>query len=242
MDIPYRGVAVPAYLGVLSPRWVGTVSHWGRPTRSDFLRRRERMAYEDAQRGRAGEFEALLREVLESGYRTALRLTGNPSDAEDLLQDASLLALKGFASFRVGSNFKAWFFRILFNRFYSVYRRGRRRGTAVDIDEAPEGLVFDRAEAAGLLKDADPIAAVFGRLDVEAITGALLALPDDYRAVATLYFTQDFSYQDIAQVLEVPVGTVRSRLHRARRVLRRALWETAVESGIVGSGKGSDRS
>jgi len=242
MDIPYRGVAVPAYLGVLSPRWVGTVSHWGRPTRSDFLRRRERMAYEDAQRGRAGEFEALLREVLESGYRTALRLTGNPSDAEDLLQDASLLALKGFASFRVGSNFKAWFFRILFNRFYSVYRRGRRRGTAVDIDEAPEGLVFDRAEAAGLLKDADPIAAVFGRLDVEAITGALLALPDDYRAVATLYFTQDFSYQDIAQVLEVPVGTVRSRLHRARRVLRRALWETAVESGIVGSGTGSDRS
>jgi RNA polymerase sigma-70 factor (ECF subfamily) len=200
------------------------------------------MAYEDAQRGRAGEFEALLREVLESGYRTALRLTGNPSDAEDLLQDASLLALKGFASFRVGSNFKAWFFRILFNRFYSVYRRGRRRGTAVDIDEAPEGLVFDRAEAAGLLKDADPIAAVFGRLDVEAITGALLALPDDYRAVATLYFTQDFSYQDIAQVLEVPVGTVRSRLHRARRVLRRALWETAVESGIVGSGTGSDRS
>jgi len=242
MDIPYRGVAVPAYLGVLSPRWVGTVSHWGRPTRSDFLRRRERMAYEDVQRGRAGEFEALLREVLESGYRTALRLTGNPSDAEDLLQDASLLALKGFASFRVGSNFKAWFFRILFNRFYSVYRRGRRRGTAVDIDEAPEGLVFDRAEAAGLLKDADPIAAVFGRLDVEAITGALLALPDDYRAVATLYFTQDFSYQDIAQVLEVPVGTVRSRLHRARRVLRRALWETAVESGIVGSGTGSDRS
>jgi len=242
MDIPYRSVAVPAYLGVLSPRWAGIVSHWGRPTRSDFRRRRERMGHEDAQRGTAGEFEALLREVLESGYRTALRLTGNSNDAEDLLQDASLLALKGFASFRVGSNFKAWFFRILFNRFYSVYRRGRRRGTAVDIGEAPEGLVFDRAEAAGLLKDADPVAAVFARLDVEAITEALLALPDDYRAVATLYFTQDFSYQDIARVLEVPVGTVRSRLHRARRVLQRALWETAVENGIVNSGTGSDRS
>jgi RNA polymerase sigma-70 factor (ECF subfamily) len=191
------------------------------------------MGHEDAQRGTAGEFEALLRDVLESGYRTALRLTGNSNDAEDLLQDASLLALKGFASFRVGSNFKAWFFRILFNRFYSVYRRGRRRGTAVDIGEAPEGLVFDRAEAAGLLKDADPVAAVFARLDVEAITEALFA---------TLYFTQDFSYQDIARVLEVPVGTVRSRLHRARRVLQRALWETAVENGIVNSGTGSDRS
>jgi len=193
--------------------------------------------------GSAGpEFERLLRVVLEPGYRTALRLTGNASDAEDLLQDAALLALKGFDSFRIGSNFKAWFFRILFNRFYSVYRRQRRTGTAVDLEEAPEGLVFDRAEAAGLLRDADPIAAVFGRLDVETVTEALLALPDDYRSVATLYFTQDFSYQDIAEVLEVPIGTVRSRLHRARRLLQQALWKTAVESGIVSSGAWSDPS
>ena len=204
-------------------------------------RRHELMTSNESVEGMVG-FEPLLRDILESGYRTALRLTGNPADAEDLLQDASLLALKGFPSFRLGSNFRAWFFRILFNRFYSVYRGRRRRGTAVDIEEAPEGLVFDRAEAAGLLKDADPVAAVFGRLDVETVTDALLALPDDYRAVATLYFTQDFSYQDIAEVLEVPIGTVRSRLHRARRLLQQALWKTAVESGIVGSGAGSDPS
>ncbi len=180
-------------------------------------------------------FERLLGPVLDQAYGTALRLTGDPSDAEDLLQDASLLALRGFDAFRRGSNFKAWFFRILVNRFYSLYRRSRRHGVALDVDQTPDRHLLDRAEAAGLQQVRDPAAAVFGQLDVEAITAALDALPDDFREVATLYFMQDFSYQEIAEVMEIPVGTVRSRLHRARRTLQTALWALAVERGIVAS-------
>lgn len=240
MGIHSRIVAPIAAVGLLSPRNVWSPGPGRQRVRPETWRQRERMARGETVGGESLEFEELLRPVLEPAYRTALRLTGNGADAEDLLQDASLLALRGFASFRLGSNFKAWFFRILFNRFYSVYRRQRRAGASVDIDEAPESHVFDRAVAAGLLKDPDPAAAVFGRMEVETVTEALNALPDDYRSVATLYFTQDFSYQDIAQVLEVPIGTVRSRLHRARGLLQQSLWDLAEESGIVSSSTGRE--
>lgn len=180
------------------------------------------------------EFEALLVPVLGPAYRTALRLTGNASDAEDLVQDASLLALRGFDSFRAGSNFKAWFFRIVFNRFYSGYRSRRRRGVAPELGEVPEVAVSEAATRLGLVHEPDPATALLSRLDVDQVTRALDALPDDYRSVATLYFTQEFSYQEIAEVLEIPVGTVRSRLHRARRALQVDLLEVARERGIVG--------
>ncbi|HEX9754324.1 MAG TPA: sigma-70 family RNA polymerase sigma factor [Gemmatimonadales bacterium] len=179
-------------------------------------------------------FEGLLVPVLEPAYRTALRLTGNASEAEDLLQDASLLALRGFESFHPGSNFKAWFFRILLNRFYSNYRRQRRAGVPVELEEAPELYLFQRAEAAGLVSEADPAERIVERLDTELVTAALDALPQEYREAAALYFTQDLSYQEIAEVLNVPIGTVRSRLHRARRLLQKALWDLAEERGVVG--------
>lgn len=177
--------------------------------------------------------------VLEPAYRTALRLTGNAAEAEDLLQDASLLALRGFDSFREGSNFKAWFFRILVNRFYSNYRRQRRAGMSVDLEEAPELYLFQRAEAAGLVTEADPAERIVERLDTELVAAALDALPEEYRGVAALYFTQDLSYQEIAEVLDVPIGTVRSRLHRARRMLQKALWHLAEARGVVG-GRGKE--
>ena len=181
----------------------------------------------------ASDFEALLAGVLEQAYGTAMRLTGNAADAEDLVQDAALLAHRGFSSFTEGSNFRAWFYRILLNRFYSNYRRQRRTGIAVDLDDTPELYLYEQAEAAGLKPSEDSAAALIDRLDAEAVEQALAALPDEFRAAATLYFMQDLPYQEIAEILDVPIGTVRSRLHRARRMLQKALWAVAQERGIV---------
>lgn len=182
-----------------------------------------------------GEFEHLLAGVLDQAYGTALRLTGTAADAEDLVQDTALLAHRGFQGFTAGSNFRAWFYRILLNRFYSNYRRQRRAGVSVDLDDTPELYLYQQAAASGLTPDADAATALVDRLDSELVTRALDALPDEFRTVATLYFMQDLPYQEIADMLDVPIGTVRSRLHRARRMLQKALWEVASERGIVGT-------
>lgn len=172
--------------------------------------------------------------LLESAYGTALRFTQNPSDAEDLVQEAVLLAFRGFSQFQPGTNFRGWFFRILANAFFSKYRRERRQGAAVDLDDVPELYLYTQTEALGLhQRTDDPARVLMDRLDTEAIESALAALPDEYRMAATLYFLQDMGYREIADVLSIPVGTVRSRLHRARRLLQKALWDVAEERGIT---------
>jgi RNA polymerase sigma-70 factor (ECF subfamily) len=179
-------------------------------------------------------FEELLLPLLDSTYGTALRLTRNRADAEDLVQEACLLACRGFGTFEQGSNFKAWFFRILTNCFYSKYRRRKREGTQTDLEDTPELYLYCQTAAAGLhARTEDPASALMARLDAEQIGRAIDSLPDEYRVVATLYFIQEFAYQEIAEVLEVPVGTVRSRLHRGRRMLQKALWSIAEDRGII---------
>jgi RNA polymerase sigma-70 factor (ECF subfamily) len=185
------------------------------------------------------DFEALLVPALDAAWGTALRLTGNAGDAEDLLQDASLLAWRGFGSFEPGSNFRAWFFRILTNRFFSLWRKQKRAGTTVELEEAPELYLYTRAEELGLQQTPDPAVALISRLDVEAVEAALAALPDEFREVCTLAFMQDLSYQEIADQMAIPVGTVRSRLHRGRRLLQQALWSVAEERGLL-RGLGAD--
>lgn len=185
------------------------------------------------------DFEALLVPALDAAWGTALRLTGNAGDAEDLLQDASLLAWRGFGSFEPGSNFRAWFFRILTNRFFSLWRKQKRAGTTVELEEAPELYLYTRAEELGLQQAPDPAVALISRLDVEAVEAALAALPDEFREVCTLAFMQDLSYQEIADQMAIPVGTVRSRLHRGRRLLQQALWSVAEERGLL-RGLGAD--
>ena len=140
----------------------------------------------------------------------------------------------GFGSFEPSSNFKAWFFRVLTNCFYSKYRKRKREGTQLELEDTPELYLYVQTAGAGLHAQADdPASLLMRRLDGEQVGAAIDALPDDYRVVATLYFLQDFSYQEIAEVLEVPIGTVRSRLHRGRRMLQQALWRVAEERGII---------
>jgi RNA polymerase sigma-70 factor, ECF subfamily len=180
------------------------------------------------------EFEALLSPIVQMAYGTAVRLTRNRTEAEDLVQDAALLAYRAFGSFQRGTNFKAWFFRILTNAFYSRHRKEKHEKANLSTEEVPALYLYTKTAEAGLHgRESDPASAIMDKLDTEQVSEALEALPTEYRVVATLYFIEDFSYQQIAEVLECPVGTVRSRLHRGRRMLQKALWDVAVERGIV---------
>lgn len=182
----------------------------------------------------APSFDDLLMPLLGPAYNTALRLTGNAADAEDLVQEATLLAWRGFGGFEPGTNFKAWYFRILTNAYFSKYRQQRRRGVTVELEDTPELYLYSQSASIGLhAKTEDPAAALMDKIDAEMVAEALAALPDEYRAVATLYFINDMAYDDIAASLGIPLGTVRSRLHRARRTLQRALWRVAADRGIV---------
>ncbi len=180
------------------------------------------------------EFLALLEPLLPAAHRTALRLTRNASDADDLVQEAAYHAFRAFHTFQPGTRFAAWFFTILTHAFYAEHRKRTRRPETVEIDDVAQLYLFDRAAETGLMgSDADPASTIVSRIDASHVERALDSLPEDFRVVATLFFLDDLSYEDIAAALAVPVGTVRSRLHRARRLLQKHLWDVAVEAGVV---------
>lgn len=182
------------------------------------------------------EFETLLMESLEPAYRLALRLSGDSEDAQDLVQEAALRASRFRHTFQKGTSFKSWFYRIIVNQFYTTTRR-RKNTTTTSLDslsDATDIFLFARSAEAGLIApDADPAANVVSRMAEDDVARALAALPEEFRTVATLYFIDDLSYQEIADIMNVPIGTVRSRLHRGRHMLQKQLWRVAEELGIV---------
>jgi RNA polymerase sigma-70 factor, ECF subfamily len=180
----------------------------------------------------AATFEQLLQPVLEPAYRAAYHLARNTADAEDIVQEASLLAWRSFERFEQGTNFKAWFQRIVVNVFLTRCRAERRRGISVPL--VAEDADSDRtaADARWAAEGADPAEAILSRLDVQAVQDALASLPVEYRTVAVLYFVDDLSYEQIAETIGCPVGTVRSRLHRGRRLLWQRLASTARDRGL----------
>ena len=187
------------------------------------------------------EFETLLGPILDASYGMAMSYTSNSADAEDLVQEAALKAFKGFNRFERGTNFKAWFFRILMNTAVSRYRKKKRRPAEVDLEEIPGTPLLDKAESTGLRLDgADPAQAFMERIRVDRVHEAIGELPEEFRQVSILYFLEEFTYPEIAEVLSVPVGTVRSRLHRARKALQRRLMDVAIEDGIVSGPSGQD--
>ena len=182
----------------------------------------------------ADEFQTLLVEVLPTAYGYALRLTRNRADAEDLVQDAALRAFRAMGTFEAGTNFKAWMFRILTRCFWANHRTRQRRPATVDFDETPDLYLYARSAEHGLpWQGEDPARTLIDRLGTDKVAEAIGQLPEEYGVVCSLYFMEDFAYHEIADVLDVPVGTVRSRLHRGRKMLQKALWYLAEESGIV---------
>jgi RNA polymerase sigma-70 factor (ECF subfamily) len=184
--------------------------------------------------GTDADFDMLLRGVLGPAFGTALRMTSNRQDAEDLVQEASLAAYRGFATFQPGTNFKAWFFRIMMNCYLTSRRRVRSETSMQDVEDSYAVYLFMRTAEAGLhARFDDPVEATIGQMAQEHVAGALGALPEEFRVVCTLYFMEDLAYQEIADILGLPVGTVRSRLHRGRKMLQKRLWKVAEDQGIV---------
>ena len=182
----------------------------------------------------ADDFQASLVEVLPALYRYAFRLTRNRADAEDLVQDSALRAFRAMEQFEPGSNFKAWIFKIVTRGFWANHRRRQRRPTTVDFDDTPDLYLYARSAENGLQwQGEDPARSLIDRLGAERVAEAIAQLPQEYGVVCTLCFMEDFAYHEVAEVLEVPVGTVRSRLHRGRKMLQKALWYLAQEAGIV---------
>jgi RNA polymerase sigma-70 factor (ECF subfamily) len=158
-------------------------------------------------------------------YRVARRLTANREEAEDLVQEAYARAFRNWRSFQPGTNLRAWLFRILTNLNID---RGRREQRTPDTQPLDEGdyFLYDRLEETG----GEPAEEkVVERLSQDSIVEALAAVPHDFRDVVVLVDIGEFSYRDAAQILDIPVGTVMSRLHRGRRILKHELAETAVK-------------
>jgi RNA polymerase sigma-70 factor (ECF subfamily) len=189
----------------------------------------------------AEAFEALLVEVLPAAYGYALRLSREPADAEDLVQDAALQAFRGLAGFEPGTNFKAWFFRIVTTCFWGRHRQRRRRPQTVDFDDTPDLYLYAQSAQNGLpYTGDDPARGLLERLGTERVAAAIGELPEEFGVVCALYFMEDFAYQEIADIVGVPVGTVRSRLHRGRKMLQKALWQVARDAGVIGGPRTED--
>jgi RNA polymerase sigma-70 factor (ECF subfamily) len=177
------------------------------------------------QRRNSFEREALVH--LDALYRVALRLTGNAADAQDLVQEAMLRAYRAWDQFEPGTNAKGWLLTILRHAFINEYRRRRRRPETVDLDAIEPFAVFPD------LQQEDPQGAFFDRIVDDEVLGAIDELPETFRETLVLSDVEGLSYQDIAKMLDVPVGTVKSRLFRARRLLQRRLYRYAVSMGYI---------
>jgi RNA polymerase sigma-70 factor (ECF subfamily) len=180
-------------------------------------------------------FAPVAMEHMPSLYSAALRMTRNQADAEDLVQETYLKAYRAFGSFQEGTNLKAWLYKILTNTFINSYRARKRRPEQVDVDDVEDLYLFRRLgglEGATLGRSAeDQVMDLFTDTEVKE---ALESLPDQFRMAVLLADVEGFSYKEIAEIVDVPIGTVMSRLHRGRKALQKALVEFGRERGLVG--------
>jgi len=163
-------------------------------------------------------------------YHFAYRLTNDEDDAYDLVQDTYLKAYRFITSFERGSNAKAWLFRILKNSFINNYRKNTKEPTQIDYEEAEVFLNTGKAVWSDSIDLRDKI---FRSLVGDEITNALNSLPVDFKTVIILCDIEEFSYEEIAKITDIPVGTVRSRLHRARKLLKEKLAVYARNMGYA---------
>ena len=166
-------------------------------------------------------------------YSAALRMTRNPADAEDVVQETFLKAFRAYDSYTEGTNLKAWLYRILTNTYINKYRKQQRRPSEVELGELQDLYLFKRlGEASGATQsaEADMLDAF---VDTDVIE-ALESLPETFRLPVLLADVDGFSYKEIAEMLDIPIGTVMSRLHRGRKALQKKLWDVAEEHGITG--------
>ncbi|HEY1636836.1 MAG TPA: sigma-70 family RNA polymerase sigma factor [Acidimicrobiales bacterium] len=174
-------------------------------------------------------------EFMPALYTAALRMTRNPAEAEDLVQETYLKAYRAFGSFEQGTNLKAWLYKILTNTFINAYRSRRRRPEQTEIEDVEDLYLYRRLgglEAATAGRSAEE--EVLDHFTDSDVKEALESLPESFRMTVLLADVEGFSYREIADIMEIPIGTVMSRLHRGRRALQKALLEFGMERGLVG--------
>lgn len=182
---------------------------------------------------RAG-FADLAMQHMGSLYTAALRMTRNPSDAEDLVQETYLKAYRAFGTFQEGTNLKAWLYKILTNTFINSYRSKKRRPEQTELDDVEDLYLYRRmggleAVAAGRSAEEE----VLDHFTESDVKEAVESLPETFRMAVLLADVEGFSYKDIAEILDIPIGTVMSRLHRGRKALQKALFDFGMERGLV---------
>jgi RNA polymerase sigma-70 factor (ECF subfamily) len=168
-------------------------------------------------------------------YTAALRMTRNPADAEDLVQETYLKAYRSFGSYTEGTNLKAWLYRILTNTYINSYRAAKRRPEVSDVEDVEDLYLYHRLSPEhGIGRSAEE-EALAGFTD-EEVKEAIEALPEAFRIAVLLADVEGFSYKEIAEITEVPIGTVMSRIHRGRRALQKTLAGFAQSRGLVAAG------
>lgn len=164
---------------------------------------------------------------LDTVYRVALRLSGNEAQAEDLTQETMFKAYRAWHQYKRGTNVRAWLLTILRHTFINEYRKAQRTGTQIDVDEVESFTVFEQVQ------ESDPEGRFFEQLVDDDVIRAINDLPDEFRETLILSDVEGLPYAEIARVTEVPVGTVKSRLFRARQALQKVLYGYAVEMGYI---------
>ena len=173
-------------------------------------------------------------EFMPSLYTAALRMTRNPADAEDLVQETYLKAYRGFEGFQEGTNLKAWLYKILTNTFINAYRSRKRRPEQTDVEDVEDLYLYRRLgglEGAAAGRSAEE--ELLDHLTEAEVKEAVEALPEQFRIAVLLADVEGFSYKEIAEILDIPIGTVMSRLHRGRRALEKLLWGKVRDRGLV---------
>jgi RNA polymerase sigma-70 factor (ECF subfamily) len=179
-------------------------------------------------------FEADAMQYAPQLYSAALRMTRNPADAEDVVQETFLKAYRAYDTFTEGTNLKAWLYRILTNTYINKYRKDQRRPSEVELGELQDLYLYKRiGEHSGATQSAEK-----DMLDAfvdEDVIEALESLPENFRMPVLLADVDGFAYKEIAEMLDIPIGTVMSRLHRGRKALQRKLWNVAEAKGLTGT-------
>jgi RNA polymerase sigma-70 factor (ECF subfamily) len=172
--------------------------------------------------------------LMDGLYGAAMRMTRKPADAEDLVQETYLRAYRGFGGFEQGTNLKAWLYRILTNTYINQYRKKKRRPDESDIDDVEDLYLYRRLGGlAGATAGRSAEEELFEQITDSNIKDALEALPEQFRIAVLLADVEGFAYKEIAEILDIPIGTVMSRLHRGRKGLQKQLYEFGRERNLV---------